>query len=85
MTTTPSSSKSKMKLAVLTSGGDSAGMNAVVRAVVKAGILRYICGANTEARQLTSFTEAAKHGLCAKAMRASSAAMQTTIKQRKFL
>jgi len=31
----------KMKLAVLTSGGDSAGMNAVVRAVVKAGILRY--------------------------------------------
>lgn len=28
-----------MKLAVLTSGGDSAGMNAVVRAVVKAGIL----------------------------------------------
>lgn len=30
----------KMKLAVLTSGGDSAGMNAVVRAVVKTGILR---------------------------------------------
>ena len=30
-----------MKLAVLTSGGDSAGMNAVVRAVVKAGILKY--------------------------------------------
>ncbi|KAG6334893.1 hypothetical protein ID866_4202 [Astraeus odoratus] len=30
----------KMKLAVLTSGGDSAGMNAVVRAVVKAGVLR---------------------------------------------
>lgn len=29
-----------MKLAVLTSGGDSAGMNAVVRAVVKAGILQ---------------------------------------------
>lgn len=29
-----------MKLAVLTSGGDSAGMNAVVRGVVKAGILR---------------------------------------------
>ncbi|KIK63134.1 hypothetical protein GYMLUDRAFT_84111 [Collybiopsis luxurians FD-317 M1] len=29
-----------MKIAVLTSGGDSAGMNAVVRAVVKAGILR---------------------------------------------
>ncbi|THG96808.1 hypothetical protein EW026_g5093 [Hermanssonia centrifuga] len=31
---------SRMKLAVLTSGGDSAGMNAVVRAVVKAGILK---------------------------------------------
>jgi 6-phosphofructokinase len=31
-----------MKLAVLTSGGDSAGMNAVVRAVVKAGILQYV-------------------------------------------
>lgn len=29
-----------MKLAVLTSGGDSAGMNAVVRAVVKGGILK---------------------------------------------
>jgi 6-phosphofructokinase 1 len=29
-----------MKLAVLTSGGDSAGMNAAVRGVVKAGILR---------------------------------------------
>ncbi|CAL1716687.1 unnamed protein product [Somion occarium] len=32
--------KPVMKLAVLTSGGDSAGMNAVVRAVVKAGILK---------------------------------------------
>jgi 6-phosphofructokinase 1 len=31
-----------MKLAVLTSGGDSAGMNAAVRAVVKAGILKYV-------------------------------------------
>ncbi|KAG8954319.1 6-phosphofructokinase, alpha subunit [Tulasnella sp. 419] len=30
----------KLKIAVLTSGGDSAGMNAVVRAVVKAGILK---------------------------------------------
>ncbi|KAI0649083.1 6-phosphofructokinase [Trametes meyenii] len=33
-------SEGKMKLAVLTSGGDSAGMNAVVRAVVKTGILK---------------------------------------------
>ncbi|KAI0766740.1 6-phosphofructokinase [Irpex lacteus] len=37
MTSTPTH---RMKLAVLTSGGDSAGMNAVVRAVVKAGILK---------------------------------------------
>ncbi|KAG5635536.1 hypothetical protein H0H81_010933 [Sphagnurus paluster] len=29
-----------MKIAILTSGGDSAGMNAVVRSVVKAGILK---------------------------------------------
>ena len=29
-----------MKLAVLTSGGDSAGMNAVVRAVVKTAIIK---------------------------------------------
>ncbi|KAI0950948.1 hypothetical protein AcW1_008116 [Taiwanofungus camphoratus] len=32
--------KKKMKLAVLTSGGDSAGMNAVVRAVVKTAIIK---------------------------------------------
>ena len=32
---------STMKLAVLTSGGDSAGMNAVVRTVVKKAILEY--------------------------------------------
>ncbi len=29
-----------MKIAILTSGGDSAGMNAVVRAAVKAGIIK---------------------------------------------
>lgn len=29
-----------MKIAVATSGGDSAGMNAVVRAVVRSGILK---------------------------------------------
>ena len=33
--------ETKMKLAVLTSGGDSAGMNAVVRAVVKTAIIKY--------------------------------------------
>ncbi|KAG6331545.1 hypothetical protein ID866_7545 [Astraeus odoratus] len=32
----------KMKFAVLMSGGDSAGINAVIQAVVKASILRYI-------------------------------------------
>ncbi|KZS92415.1 6-phosphofructokinase [Sistotremastrum niveocremeum HHB9708] len=32
--------KHRMRLAVLTSGGDSAGMNAAVRAVVKAGIVK---------------------------------------------
>lgn len=32
-----------MKIAILTSGGDSAGMNAVVRAAVKAGILKCVC------------------------------------------
>lgn len=31
-----------MKIAVLTSGGDSAGMNAVVRSAVKFGILKYV-------------------------------------------
>lgn len=31
-----------MKIAILTSGGDSAGMNAVVRSVVKFGILKYV-------------------------------------------
>ena len=30
-----------MKIAVLTSGGDSAGMNAVVRGVVRAGIVKF--------------------------------------------
>ncbi|KDQ15963.1 hypothetical protein BOTBODRAFT_31417 [Botryobasidium botryosum FD-172 SS1] len=35
-----SSGNKKLKLAVLTSGGDSAGMNAAVRTVVKAGIIR---------------------------------------------
>lgn len=32
---------SKMKIAILTSGGDSAGMNAAVRSIVKCGILKY--------------------------------------------
>ncbi|KAG8885540.1 6-phosphofructokinase, alpha subunit [Tulasnella sp. 332] len=36
----PEMSSKKLKIAILTSGGDSAGMNAAVRAVVKSGILR---------------------------------------------
>ncbi|KAF8575190.1 phosphofructokinase, partial [Ramaria rubella] len=36
----PSKDKQKMRIAVLTSGGDSAGMNAAVRAVVRAGIVQ---------------------------------------------
>ena len=32
----------KIRIAVLTSGGDSAGMNAAVRAVVKQAILRSV-------------------------------------------
>lgn len=38
----PPPSTLTMKLAVLTSGGDSAGMNAAVRAVVKGGILKFV-------------------------------------------
>lgn len=37
---TMSKIRTKPKIAVLTSGGDSAGMNALVRAVVKYGIIR---------------------------------------------
>ena len=33
-----------MRIAVLTSGGDSAGMNAAVRAVAKQAIIRYTPG-----------------------------------------
>lgn len=34
-----------MKIAILTSGGDSAGMNAAVRSIVKCGILKYVSDA----------------------------------------
>lgn len=39
---TPASGKRRTRLAVLTSGGDSAGMNAAVRAVVKMAIARCV-------------------------------------------
>ena len=52
-----------MKIAVLTSGGDSAGMNAVVRAVVKAGILRQVVAEYlTGMSQTFASTEVAKPG-----------------------
>lgn len=41
-----------MKIAILTSGGDSAGMNAVVRSIVKAGILKCVVTASPPAEIL---------------------------------
>lgn len=52
----------KMKLAVLTSGGDSAGMNAVVRAVVKAGILKCVFYLKDLTSLLNRFLGAVKLG-----------------------
>lgn len=52
-----------MKIAILTSGGDSAGMNAVVRAIVKAGILKYVCYVLSWPKPLmTSSAEVVRHG-----------------------
>jgi 6-phosphofructokinase len=73
-----SSITSTMKLAVLTSGGDSAGMNAVVRAVVKAGILKYVpfhfpMGDASFNAGAHGFTEDVKHGSFEKDMKASFA------------
>lgn len=57
-----------MKIAILTSGGDSAGMNAVVRAVVKAGILKYALSSHIlvffppSQANASPLTEAVKHG-----------------------
>lgn len=44
-----------MKIAILTSGGDSAGMNAVVRAVVKVGILKQVYNLTSYLLLLTNF------------------------------
>lgn len=49
----PSALVPTMKLAILTSGGDSAGINAVVRAVVKAGILKQVTDPGSLIIQLT--------------------------------
>ena len=68
-----------MKLAVLTSGGDSAGMNAVVRAVVKAGILKcallsfFPIGLN----RIYPHIEGVRHGSFEKDTKAWSAGTQT--------
>jgi hypothetical protein len=40
LSTLSQTSTTKMKIAILTSGGDSAGMNAAVRSIVKCGILK---------------------------------------------
>ena len=66
-----------MKVAVLTSGGDSAGMNAVVRAVARSAILRFDLISTARCLQLqhqSSPSEGAKRGWSAKATRDSFAA-----------
>lgn len=61
-----------MKIAILTSGGDSAGMNAVVRAVVKAGILKYAHNKTCRAVLYLTYTqEAVKRGSYGRATKAS--------------
>jgi hypothetical protein len=68
-----------MKLAVLTSGGDSAGMNSVVRAVVKAGILKYVpfhFPMGDASFNAGAHTEDVRHGSFEKDMKASFAETQ---------
>ena len=57
-----------MRIAVLTSGGDSAGMNAVVRAVVRAGIVKYVNRYRTS-RSNYYVTEGAKRLLSVRDMK----------------
>ncbi|KAG9314840.1 phosphofructokinase-domain-containing protein [Chiua virens] len=52
----------RMKIAVLTSGGDSAGMNAVVRSVVKVGILRQDAKPTSSARATRASCAATPRG-----------------------
>lgn len=66
-----------MKIAVLTSGGDSAGMNAAVRSVVKFGILRCALSLRTRNQDsewrlilVVQIIEDAILGLCARDMKA---------------
>lgn len=58
-----------IKIAVLTSGGDSAGMNAVVRAVVKIGILRQV--------SLLLFSPLLRHGTPTEVVKHISSARDT--------
>ena len=74
MTTTPP--KYRMKLAVLTSGGDSAGMNAVVRSVVKAGILKCVLCGSPGVVGLTDDLGDARFGSFVKDTKVSSEAME---------
>jgi 6-phosphofructokinase 1 len=57
-----------MKIAVLTSGGDSAGMNAVVRGVVRAGIVKFAASFSSLSRTITTaflpFSSALLHRGC---------------------
>jgi Phosphofructokinase len=64
-----------MKLAVLTSGGDSAGMNAVVRAVVRFAITRFdLLMSTTASFRKSSRSEVVKRGLSEKVTKALFAA-----------
>lgn len=71
-----------MKLAVLTSGGDSAGMNAVVRAVVKAGILKCVFKLPISVLITEISPGVARLGLFERAMKASSVETQKLIMSR---
>lgn len=81
--------REKMKIAVLTSGGDSAGMNAVVRGVVRAGIVKFAASfpelqpsvplyLSTRLFIRHPSSEDARHGSFVRGMKVSSAEMTKT-------
>lgn len=89
----PSSStgSEKIRIAVLASGGDSAGMNALVRGVVRAGIVKFSTSFSSfylpitpgplfalRSLSSTAFTEDARLGSFAKDTKAWSAEMTKT-------
>lgn len=72
----------KMRIAVLTSGGDSAGMNAAVRAVVKQAIIRSVFTRRVSAdpskwTYILSHIVDARLSSCGKATRGSYAEIRT--------